>query len=309
MAQPGIDVCLVGRREASDATSQAWRRVIDEVPVFDIAGEVDAPADLDPLDPSWDVPLDEPMPSDEEVRASVRDPSVERAMRDWFGRGAEELSSIASGGRGPSEEASVFRRVASGLPSDLRGDKFRGLIRSTVSEILKLMWSMHFSSGATRMRWRFACTDSDSDLPSSPTLMRAYFILAGEELDFVPSRFVDKNRLRATQCLSEEQTRRMSSEDWVSSVTARGTNVSEALKRVPPGWTTFLKGERYPGMKGSGAVFRLPRTGRRVKIEVEVLRQDLAGGPSLGGGAAGEQLLAAPLLARPTCASPPRSRA
>lgn len=304
MAQPDIDVCLVGRREASDATSQAWGRVIDEVPAFDIVGEVRAPADLDPLDPAWDVPLDKPVPSDEELRALVRDPAVERSMREMFGRGAEELSSRASGGQGPEvlrrvasvlrQEASVLRRVAEGLPAELRGDRFRGLVRSSVSEILKLLWSVHFSSGATRMRWRFACTDDDSDLPSSPDLLRAYFILAGEELDFVPSRFVDANGLRATQRLSEEQTRRMSSEDWVSSVTARGTNVSEALKRVPPGLTTFLKGERYPGMKGSGAVFRLPRTGRRVQIEVEVLEQELAGVPSLGGasaGAAGDERL------------------
>jgi len=202
---------------------------------------------------------------------------VEEAMLDKFPRSVEELRLRASSGL-RAEEAPVFRRVVEGLPDELRGEEFRNLIRSSILEISKLLLSVHFASGAARMRWRFVCTDVDSDLPTWPESMRAYFILAGEDLTFIPNQFVDEKGLQAMKLLTEEQTRRMSSVKWASSVTLEGTDVDEALKRVPAGWTTFLKGDRYPGMSGRGAVFRLPRTGRRVKIEVEVLEWKAPGG-------------------------------
>lgn len=284
MADPDINVCLVGRREASEKTAKAWQKVIDTVPAFDISGEVDAPVDLDPLEPPWETPLDAPLPSDEQLRSMIWDPRVEETMREKFPVSAEELSLRASGGRA-AEEALVFRRVVEGLPEELRGEEFRNLIRSSILEIVKLLLNVHFASGAARMRWRFVCTDVDSDLPTWPESMRAYFVLAGEDLTFVPRQFVDDKGLQAVKQLTEEQTRRMSSEKWASSVTLEGTDAAEALKRVPAGWTTFLKGDQYPGMRGKGAVFRLPRTGRRVKIEVEVLEWGAPGdGASAQGG-------------------------
>lgn len=271
----GVNICLVGRRESSDAVAKAWQKVIDTVPMFDISGEVDAPDDLDPLEPNWEQSLLEGIPSDEEVRLQLQDPRVVEKVAMRAKTREEDIVKL-SRGEAKGAQAAVFRKVVAEMPKTLLEEEFTSLIRSSIVEIGKLLLVAHHASGGKRLRWRFVCTDEDSDSPSWPEALRAYFILAGEELDFVPSQYIDGNRLQAFKRLSEEQTRRMSSEDWVSAVTKKDTDVDEALKRVPAGWTTFLKGDAYPGSSGRGAVFRLPRTGRRVKIEVEWL--DAEGG-------------------------------
>lgn len=280
LPESDVNVCLIGRRETSDALSNSWQKAIDAAPLFDISGEVSAPRDLDPLEAPWDTPLDEPLPSDEEVRAMARQgggagPLVERMTVLYRDRDPEELVHRTNEFRQPEEEDAVlFRRIVEGLPPQLREEEFRSVIRGTIVEVLKLLWTVHVASDAVRMRWRLACTDGNAGGPqdSNPLGLRAYFVLAGEGLEFVPSQYVDAAKVAAASALSPEQFRRMSSDDWAASVTTSGCNVTEALKRVPSGWTTFLKGEAWPDMQDKGAVYRLPPAGKRVFIQVDFLK-------------------------------------
>jgi len=186
--------------------------------------------------------------------------------QERFNRDIDEISYRCSKFR-DVPEATILRKIVSELPPELLTEDNRELVRSTVYELLKLHWNMHMASGAMRFRWRFACTEGEEEEEDVPGL-RAYFILAGEGLDFVPSKFVDRERIAATAALSAQQLRRMSSEDWAGSVAAPDQNVNDVLKRVPAGWTTFLKGDAWPGMKGQGAVYRLQRA-KRIFIQID----------------------------------------
>jgi len=273
LPDPNTNVCLIGRRESSDLVARGWQKVLDDsLPTFDISGVAEAPSDLDPMEPAWETPLDEPLPSDDELRALARVPGMLEHMQKRFRRDAEELAYRSSKYR-ETPEAKVFRAVVGGLPAELLGEEFRELVRSTIRETLQVLWTLHMSTNATKMRWRLACTDGEPDPEGGdePTQLRAYFILAGEGLDFVPSQFVEKDKLSATNLLDTEQLRRMSSEDWASSVAAPGSNTSEVLKRVPAGWTTYLKGNSWPGMQGKGATYRLKQTGKRLFIQADFL--------------------------------------
>jgi len=146
------------------------------------------------------------------------------------------------------------------------------LIRKTVLEVLRLLIGVHAASSATKLRWRFACTEGSAEEENEPPVgLRAYMVLAGEGLEFVPSQFVDRAKASATNALSSDQIRRMSAEDWAASETVAGTNISEALKRVPAGWATIVKGAAWPEMQGNGAVFRLPQSSKRIFIQVDFL--------------------------------------
>jgi len=281
MPDPEVNVVLVSRRERSDVVVQEWQEALDNLPLFDISGEVDAAADLDPLEPSWDAPLDG-LTSDEEMREMMREPEIMEQMQKRFNRPAEELE-LRAGAKGP--EAKLLRDIVAGLPAELLTDEYRTLVRSTVVEVLKLLWGVQGASGADQLRWRLACVDSDADSKEATgyepgqfgqpgETLRAYFMLAGEGLDFVPGKYVDRAKVEATGRLSDDAMRRMSSQDWATSVTKTGTDVSEALKQVPFGWTTFLKGESWPDMAGRGAVYHLPQTGRRVFIEVDYVQSE-----------------------------------
>lgn len=267
-----VNICLIGRREKSDAVAKEWQKEIDDLPLFDVSAEVEAPGDLDPLEPPWETPLDERLPSDDEIRAMARAPGLAEHMQDIYNRDPEELAYRASKYR-EAAEAVIFRTIVEALPMDLRTEDYRALVRRTILEVIKLLWGMHLASDAVRLRWRLACTEGDTDGEGeeSPVGLRAYFLLAGEGLDFVPSQYVDQDRIAATGLLSTEQIRRMSSEDWAKGVVSAGANISETLKRVPPGWTTYLKGDDWPGMRGKGAVFRLPK-GKRLFVQVDFVK-------------------------------------
>lgn len=274
LPDPSVNICLIGRRERSDIISRQWQEVVDDLPVFDVSGEVEAPSDLDPIEPPWETPLDEELPSDDEIRATMREPGMLEYMKERFSRDPEELAYRSNKYR-DALEAKLLRTMVAGLPAELLDEDYREKVRNTATETLKLLWSIYIGTNATRMRWRFACTEGapqEQELEDQPAGLRAYFILAGEGLDFVPSQFVDQDRISTMNLLSEEQQNRMSSEDWASSVAAADANVSEVLKRVPPGWTTYLKGDKWPGMKGKGATYRLRQTGKRLFIQADFVK-------------------------------------
>jgi hypothetical protein len=283
MPSRDVNVCLVSRREKSDMVVSEWGNELDELPLFDISGEVDASVDLDPLEPAWDTPLDE-LPSDEEMREIIRSSEgMKEAMQKRFNRPMEQIESRLSDGR-QAAEAKLLRDIVAGLPEELRDDEHRKLVRATSMEVMKLLWGVHTSSGATQLRWRLACTDSEGDgreamgagegqFGQPGEALRAYFMLAGEGIDFVPDQFVDRKKVEAVMRLSVDAMRRMSSQDWAKSVVSEGTDVSQALKQVPAGWTTFLKGESWPG-GAKGAVYHLPFTGRRLFIQVDWVQTD-----------------------------------
>lgn len=284
MSDPAVNVCLVSRRERSDVVVKEWQEALDDLPTFDISGEVDAATDLDPLEPSWETPLDEELPTDAEMREQMREEGVMERMQKRFNRPLEELEQRGSAER-KGEDAKLLRAIVASLPEELRTEEFTALIRSTSVEVLKLIWGVHTASGAGQIRWRLACTDADGDSMEATgyeagqfgqpgEVLRAYFVLAGEGLDFVPEKYADRAKVEATARLSGDAMRRMSSEDWATSVTKQGTNVTEALKRVPFGWTTFLKGESWPKMEERGAVYHLPQTGRRVFIQVDYVQTE-----------------------------------
>jgi len=277
---PDVNVCLVSRREKSDVAVKEWSDALDMLPLFDISGEVDATVDLDPLEPAWETPLDE-LPSDEEMREVIRDPEMLKKMQKRFNRPMEELEKRV--GR-EGQEAKLLREIVAALPEELRKEEYRNLVRSTSVEVMKLLWGVHVASGATQLRWRLACTDSDGDSREATgyesgqfgqpgEALRAYFVLAGEGLDFVPDQYVDRAKVEAVMRLSQDSMRRMSSKDWASAVAIQGSDASQALKQVPAGWTTFLKGESWPG-GGRGAVYHLPQTGRRVFIQVDYVQTE-----------------------------------
>uniref|UniRef100_A0A7S2INQ6 Uncharacterized protein n=1 Tax=Zooxanthella nutricula TaxID=1333877 RepID=A0A7S2INQ6_9DINO len=277
MAEPDVNVCLVSRREKTDLAANEWQDVLDEedFPTFDVSGLVNCPDDLDPLEPPWGTPLDEPLPTDAEVRAMALLPNgtirgqMSRKYQYRQGDLSHRLSPDIEG-----EDAKVLRQLVARLPIEYRTEDYTDLVRRTNDQVLTLLNGMHAASDATRLRWRVACVDGDPEEAEDKTQvgLRAYLVLAGESLEFVPSQYVDRNKEMATLALEPEQLRRMSAEDWVQSETLSDTNVTEALKVVPPGWTTVIKGEGWPEAKGIGAVWRLP-PGRRVLIQVDVVKR------------------------------------
>eukprot|EP00913_Durusdinium_trenchii_P022246 g20901.t1 len=270
VADPDVNICIVSRREFSDKRTKAWQDKLEELPLFDISGVVETPDDIDPLSPAFRTPLDQ-LPSHEELQKQLQDAKVMKKLLRTSDRSMEELRERATSKVGHDKE-------------------YRDLIRSTVIEVLMVMWSMHASTGSTKLRWRLTCTDKQ-EAPTPETSLRSIFLLAGEPLEFIPQQFVDRKKFSAEQLLSPEQIRRMDSEAWAGSLTKKGTNVSEvgdelevgpgqllvpsgsfqAFKQVPPGWMTVLKGDSWPGMRGKGAVYRLPQFGKRVYVEVDVL--------------------------------------
>eukprot|EP00930_Biecheleria_cincta_P038977 TRINITY_DN26797_c0_g1_i1.p1 TRINITY_DN26797_c0_g1~~TRINITY_DN26797_c0_g1_i1.p1 ORF type:complete len:1066 (-),score=187.54 TRINITY_DN26797_c0_g1_i1:139-3336(-) len=269
---PEVNICLVSRREQSDIAAKAWQAQLDEIPLFDISGELSTPRDLDPLDPHWDTPLDEPFPSDEDLQEELRKDGVLDRMHEQFNRDMEELRFLASPYREKSRGADLLRNIVNGLPMELRTEEYRDLVRRTALEVLKLLWGVHTASNSTRLRWRWACTDDELEAPTPTTSLRGYFLLAGEPLEFVPQQHVDAKKALAEEYLSEEQIRRMDSEDWARSLSVTGTNITEALKRVPPGWSVILKGDSWPKMTGRGAKYRLPQSGKRMHIEIDFVQ-------------------------------------
>ncbi|CAK9097955.1 Developmentally-regulated G-protein 1 (AtDRG1) (Developmentally-regulated G-protein 2A) (AtDRG2a) [Durusdinium trenchii] len=266
VADPDVNICIVSRREFSDKRTKAWQDKLEELPLFDISGVVETPDDIDPLSPAFRTPLDQ-LPSHEELQKQLQDAKVMKKLLRTSDRSMEELRERATSKVGHDK---VLHEVANQLPARLLTEEYRDLIRSTVIEVLMVMWSMHASTGSTKLRWRLTCTDKQ-EAPTPETSLRSIFLLAGEPLEFIPQQFVDRKKFSAEQLLSPEQIRRMDSEAWAGSLTKKGTNVSEAFKQVPPGWMTVLKGDSWPGMRGKGAVYRLPQFGKRVYVEVDVL--------------------------------------
>lgn len=266
VADPDVNICIVSRRERSDKRIKGWQEKLEELPLFDISGVVETPVDIDPLEPDWETPLDQ-LPSHKELQNQMEDKKVMEKMLSSSIRSDEEIRERAISEAG---EAKVLQELTQQLPPRLLTEEYRELIRKTVVEVLMVMWSMHASTGSTKLRWRLACTDQQ-EAPSPETSLRSIFLLAGEPLEFIPKQFVDRAKFSAEQLLSPEQIRRMDSEAWAGSLTKKGTNASEAFKQVPPGWMTVLKGDSWPNMKGKGAVYRLPQFGKRVYIEVDLL--------------------------------------
>mmetsp|Transcript_100711 Transcript_100711/g.178804 ORF Transcript_100711/g.178804 Transcript_100711/m.178804 type:complete len:1154 (+) Transcript_100711:49-3510(+) len=266
VADPDINICLISRRQESDKVAKAWQKQLETLPTFDVSG-VAYLSDLDPLEPPWTAPLDQPLPSSEAVRKMADGKRTSQEMRQRYLRGLPE----------PTEnDAKILRQVVEGLPLEVReSEDTRDLIRQTVVEVIKVCWSVQSATNATRLRWRLACTDDELEVSSSETSLRSIFILAGEALEFVPKTLVSEEKVAAESFLSDEQIRRMPAEDWAASVIVDGANSSEALKVVPPGWTTTLKGASWPGIEGSGAVYRLPQSGKRFYIEVDSLPDEV----------------------------------
>lgn len=270
---PDVNICLISRRELSDEVAKEWQAQLDEIPLFDISGEVSTPRDLDPLEPHFETPLDEPLPSEQELQAELRKEGVLDRMHNKTGRDMDELEFLASKYReeSPGGGAVVLRKIVERLPEELLTEEYTELIRRTVTEVLKLLWVVHTASDSTRLRWRLACTDDELEAPTPTTSLRGYFLLAGEPLEFVPQQYVDAKKVSAEEFLSDEQIRRMDSEEWARSLSVTGTNITEALKRVPPGWTVILKGDSWPSMEGRGARYRLPQSGKRLHVEIDFL--------------------------------------
>jgi NAD(P)-dependent dehydrogenase (short-subunit alcohol dehydrogenase family) len=274
LSEPDVNICLVGRRERTDQLCKAYPKVFNDAPVFEITGEVEAPRDLDPLEPAWDTPLDE-LPTDDEVREMLQQPDYIEHMTERFYRKAEELEH-----RGKSthlELAPILRHVVKNLPAEFLEEENRILVRRTVLEIMYMLWDMHRATGASRMRYRLACTDGDSgDDEGSGTTdeeikLRAYFLLAGEGLDFVPNKFIDRARVASAGVLSPEQLMRLTPEEWAKSVAVQGANITTTLRRVPPGWTVYLKGDAWPEMASKGAVYHLTKSAKRLFVQVDHL--------------------------------------
>lgn len=271
-----VTVCLIGRREMSDTITKAWQERLESLPFFEILGEAATPEDLDPVEPPWGSPLSDLM-TDEEMLGFLLDQRSAERMAQRFFLPQAELEERAKDGK---VAARILREVVAGLPKELlkRRDEeeVRLLVRSTVRELLKLLWTIYSVTNVPRLRWRFACVDDDAadpkaNLAAKPFGLRAYFILAGEGLEFVPAKFVDQAEVAAAaRTISPEDVGRMRSEDWVKTVTYPDTNLTAALKRVPPGWTTLMKGERWPEMpEGGGALYRMPSAGKRLLIQVD----------------------------------------
>ncbi|CAE7827113.1 DRG2 [Symbiodinium sp. CCMP2456] len=263
---PDVDVALVSRREKTDRMSKAWQAKLEELPLFDIAGLAATPEDLDPLEPAWEAPLDE-LPTDEELKQDLQDERVLQAMQRRFLRSEEDLARLAEDGSG----ARVLREILAELPASMVTEENRELIRETVKQVLAVMWAVHATTNSTQLRWRLACTDDKLEAPTPDTSLRAILLLAGEMLEFIPQQLVDREKVSAEQLLSAEQIRRMDSQAWAASLAKSGVNASQACKQVPPGWLSVLKGESWPGMKDRGAVYRLPQSGKRLYIEVELV--------------------------------------
>jgi len=127
------------------------------------------------------------------------------------------------------------------------------------------------------MRYRFACTDGDSgDDEGSGTTdeemkLRSYFLLAGEGLDFVPNKFIDRGRVASAGVLSQKQLMSLTPEEWAKSVAVRDANISTTLRRVPRGWTVYLKGDAWPNMTSKGAVYHLTQAAKRLFVQVDFL--------------------------------------
>jgi len=266
VADPSVNICIVSRRERSDKRIKGWQEKLEELPLFDVSGVVETPVDIDPLEPAWETPLDQ-IPNHQEVQKQLEDKKVVNKMLTNSLRSEDEIQERATSEAG---EAKVLRELTQQLPARLLTEEYRELIRKTVVEVLMVMWSMHASTGSTKLRWRLACTDQQ-EAPSPETSLRSIFLLAGEPLEFIPKQFVDRAKFSAEQLLSDEQIRRMDSEAWAGSLTKKGINASEAFKQVPPGWMTVLKGDSWPDMKGKGAVYRLPQFGKRLYVEVDLL--------------------------------------
>jgi len=188
----------------------------------------------------------------------------------------------------------ILRQVVEGLPDELLTEEFTQLVRATTRQILKLLWVVHISTNASTLRWRLACTDpEDEDLAVEPpdvsaSPLRAYFILAGEGLEFISSGNVDPARAAATASLSKQSIARMDSNDWATSIAKPNANITEAKKLVPPGWTVFLKTDKWVDTERRQAVYRLPRTGKRMYIQVDIEKKASLAPETSGSEAKGE---------------------
>lgn len=284
LPKPGVNLVLVGRRDYSDALAKAWQKVSADLPLFDISGVADAPYDFDPMEPPWSTPLDE-LPTDDEMREITEQPYVLEHMSTRFRRPEEELQRRIR--FHPEQEARILRTIVAGLPAEMLTEDFRRMVRTTSYHLLQTLGVVQISTKATKLRWRFACTDGDPDdelgSRSSDIKMRAYFVFSGEGVDFVPSKFVQMDRAKATSMLDSEQLTRMSSEDWATSVAAKNIKSEEILKRVPAGWTTLLKGDKWSNTEGSGATFRLKQQGKRVFLQVDLVESKRSRKPSVVG--------------------------
>eukprot|EP00929_Paragymnodinium_shiwhaense_P000323 TRINITY_DN100568_c0_g1_i1.p1 TRINITY_DN100568_c0_g1~~TRINITY_DN100568_c0_g1_i1.p1 ORF type:complete len:1148 (+),score=387.92 TRINITY_DN100568_c0_g1_i1:110-3553(+) len=265
--QADVSICLVGRRETEEKVKKQWTEVLDELPLFDISGEVSAPGDLDPMEPPWNTKL-ERLPELDEMKSTLQDKQLREQMEEKFLRSFGELKNAT--------DAKLLREVVKGLPQELiENEDVTELVRLTVWELLKLLWTAYSVTNSPRLLWRFACTDSDIELDPSQAIaakpfgLRGYFVMAGQGLEFVPPQFVDPAKLKAERSLSGEQVARMGSQDWAKAVTVPNCNITAALKKVPAGWTTLLKGDTWEDMTGAGAAYRLPQSGRRIFLQVD----------------------------------------
>lgn len=282
---PAVNIALIGKRERTQEVVEEWSDILDEdeeaIPFFDITGEVKRFEDFDPAEPPYGEPLSD-LTNDEKYRKMFKDAKVREQLlagRSDHLRDEQEIRALGERYR-MEEDAKVLRAIVEGLPEELKTEERTLLIRKTSSEVLSLLWTMYVASNSTRMRWRLACAEGPDPQDRDEVSLRAVLLLAGEGVEFVPSKYVDPEKELATRRLSDEQLRRTTDEDWAASVTATGTNVTEALKRVPPGWIILLKGNKWPDNKGRAAVHRMSPSGRRLFIQVDLLKGPVAVEPA-----------------------------
>mmetsp|Transcript_40479 Transcript_40479/g.90791 ORF Transcript_40479/g.90791 Transcript_40479/m.90791 type:complete len:1106 (+) Transcript_40479:42-3359(+) len=282
---PEIPICLVGRRERQRNFLNMWQAQFDDLLAFDIQGTV-TPEHLDPIEPPVDWPLDKRLPSKNEIYEQVLHPA---RVGDYYRRKDTEVRTLVkklkqSGGNGGVNPARLLQSVVSRLPKELLTEENQPLIRSSVEELLGLLWTVHSACGglSERFRWRFACIDNeDADEEETKgtdaaSPLTAIFVVAGDGVEFIPKPFVDEKREAREVGLTQSQLDSLSSEDWVQIEAKSKTNVTEALRRMPAGWTVLLKGDEwYGGKKGSrSAVWRMPSRGKRLIMQVEVLGKE-----------------------------------
>jgi len=269
LPEPDVSTCLIGRREASEKVSKVWQEKLESLPEFSARGQVVAPRDLDPLEPSYDTPLYEPLPEDEELRKWLSEPHA-LDYHEVRGRPREENLEYANS---EQASASLLRQVLAALPPEIVAeDENNELVRHTVVELLKLLWTVHSGTGATELKWQITCSEGGFETESKGAAAEAFFLLAGENIEFIPQIFVDSDRAKATSKLSATQVGRMSGDDWALSNSILGTNLTAALKRIPPGWTALFKGSGWPAVEDENvAVYRLPSSGKRLFMQVEAV--------------------------------------
>lgn len=272
--EPEVNVCLVSRRDIPQKVTSAWSEQLETAPLFDFSIDVRAPVDISPVDPPWDWPLDD-LPADYEIREALRDEELIPDLCERWKLTPEELAEYADR---REECCRLLRSVVAKMPEELLDQT--ELVRLTVKEMIRLLWVVHGAAEAPRLRLRFACSDSsadgrDRDEDTVPEgAFRTYFIVAGEGLEFVPSPFVDPDREAIGLQLPGNIALGMDSDEWARSVAIDGANASQVLKRVPEGWVAMLKGEDWRGSENRPATYRLPKRGKRVFMQVDVLQDD-----------------------------------